>query len=163
MTGHWKLPLPGAATAAPAPATTPVATTAPQKPQETPVASPPSDTVAGDIRPLRLSWRDFPPEYAAALRSAATNGSAQLGPMSWNDARFSQREFYRLVAVLRRNVSEGDTEAAPLDDIARQLRVSVPRCDHDLTKHWFILKANPLVKAMRGAAAVLTLIEEEPC
>ena len=130
----WKLPMPIAV---------------PQRPQEPLQEEPPADE--GGARPLRLSWRDFPPEYISALRTAATveGRTARLGPMSWNDARFSQREFYRLVATLRRNVQEGDQDALPLDAVARQLRVSVPRCEHDLKQHWFILKANPLVKAIR--------------
>jgi hypothetical protein len=151
----WKLPMPVAA---------------PQRPQEPPAAQEEASRACGPPpmvpmvpiveqpspdaeppRPLRLSWRDFPPEYIDALRTAATveGRTARLGPMSWNDARFSQREFYRLVATLRRNVTEGDQEALALDNIARQLRVSVPRCEHDLKQHWFILKANPLVKAVR--------------
>jgi hypothetical protein len=104
-------------------------------------------------RPFRTSWRDFPPEYIEALKQADAEGEARIGPMSWNDARFSQREFYRLVACLRRNSVEGDTEAAALDQIARKLRVSGPRCEEDLTKHWFVLKANPLWRPIQAGGS----------
>lgn len=135
----WKLPIPAAPQL-------PSKGGSPPRPQP-----PPGELDRGGAAPVRLSWRDFPPEYISALRTAAgPSRVARLGPMSWNDARFSQREFYRLVATLRRNVEEGDSEAFPLDDIARQLRCSVPRCEEDLTQHWFILKANPLVKAVRA-------------
>jgi hypothetical protein len=102
---------------------------------------------------LRASWRDFPAEYVEALRSTAVTGSGQvqLGPMSWSDARFAQREFYRLIAVLRQEAKTGDSAAVELDQLARGLRVSCPRCEHDLTQHWFVLKANPIVQAVSQA------------
>ncbi len=99
-------------------------------------------------RPVRTDWRDFPVEYITALNVAGRDGSIQLGPMSWNDARFAQREFYRLIAVLRR-MAPTDAEAAKLDGIARRLRVSCPRCETDLAKHWFVLQANPIVEGMK--------------
>lgn len=106
-------------------------------------------TDTGPTRPLRASWRDFPTEYIDALRRAAADGTVRLGPMTWNDARFAQREFYRLIAVLRRAAEATDNEAAALDQIARRLRVSCPRCaDGDLTLHWLVLKENPIVAAM---------------
>lgn len=108
-----------------------------------------TDTTTPDnARPSRATWRDFPPEYITALDIAGRDGSVQLGPMSWNDARFAQREFYRLIAVLRR-MAPSDEEAAKLDEIARRLRVSCPRCEADLTKHWFMLRANPIVQGMK--------------
>jgi hypothetical protein len=106
------------------------------------------DTADG-ARPVRTDWRDFPAEYIQALNAAGTDGSVQLGPMSWNDARFAQREFYRLIAVLRR-MAPTDDEAGRLDLIARRLRVSCPRCETDLTRHWFVLQANPIVQGMEG-------------
>jgi hypothetical protein len=100
-------------------------------------------------RALRASWRDFPLEYIEALRQADTE-EVRLGPMTWNDARFAQREFYRLIAVLRRAPVD-DPTAVLLDDIARRLRVSCPRCeDGDLTLHWLVLKKNPIIAAMRS-------------
>jgi hypothetical protein len=109
------------------------------------------DTGAGS-RPLRATWQDFPPEYIHALRQASADGQVRLGPMTWNDARFAQREFYRLIAVLRRaEGSAADDKAASLAEIARRLRVSCPRCDDgDLTLHWLVLKENPIVAAMRS-------------
>ncbi len=104
---------------------------------------------SNSTRPLRTDWHDFPPEYITALKVAGREGFVRLGPMSWNNARFSQREFYRLVAVLRRQAPT-DPEAATLDNIARQLRVSCPRCDEDVTQHWFMLQANPIVEGMRS-------------
>lgn len=101
-------------------------------------------------RPLRASWQDFPAEYIEALRQAGAGGDVRLGPMAWNDARFAQREFYRLVAILRRTATT-DPSAAELDAIARRLRVSCPRCETgDLTLHWLVLKKNPIIAAMGG-------------
>ena len=105
-------------------------------------------SMADGARPVRTNWRDFPGEYITALQVAGREGSVQLGPMSWNDARFAQREFYRLMAVLRRTAPT-DAEAAKLDEIARRLRVSCPRCETDLTRHWFSLQANPIVEGMK--------------
>lgn len=143
----WKIPLPPAHIPPP-----PEPEQLPQLPAP-PVSPRVLDAATADLggsRPLRLSWRDYPPEYITMLREAGDKETSRLGPMTWNDVRFAQREFYRLVATLRRNVQEGDQEAVPLDEIARRLRASCPRCEHDLTRHWFILKSNPLVKAMRG-------------
>ena len=106
------------------------------------------DTADG-ARPVRTDWRDFPVEYIQALNAAGADGSVQLGPMSWNDARFAQREFYRLIAVLRR-MAPDDVEANRLDSIAKRLRVSCPRCETDLNRHWFVLQANPIVEGMRN-------------
>jgi len=108
-----------------------------------------TDLAADGARPIRTDWRDFPTEYIQALNAAGADGSVKLGPMSWNDARFAQREFYRLIAVLRR-MAPSDEEAARLDSIARRLRVSCPRCEADLTRHWFVLQANPIVQGMEG-------------
>lgn len=102
-----------------------------------------------DNRPIRDSWRDYPPEYITALVTAHREGEVRLGPMAWNDVRFSQREWYRLTATLRRTASE-DTDAAGYLAMADTLRVSCPRCEapHDLRLHWFVLKANPIVAAV---------------
>lgn len=96
---------------------------------------------------FRASWRDFPEPMLDAMRRAQLDGEARLGPMEWNDALFSQREFHRLFAVLRRNAGDGDEEAAPLYELSKSLRVACPQAESGgdgSRRHMVILKGHPL-------------------
>jgi hypothetical protein len=92
--------------------------------------------------PVRRDWREFPIAYADHLRETQRTLPLQLGPMSWNDARFAQRElryFFRALAARRH-----DPEASVLYSLSQRLRISCPRVDGNPTQHWVVLKLNPL-------------------
>jgi hypothetical protein len=91
----------------------------------------------------RRGWRDFPAEYAAILSKTRHTLPVTLGPMSWNEARYAQRELHRFFDALRL-ASEG--EAVELYKLTQRLRISCPRVDGKDKQHLVILQLNPLLR-----------------
>lgn len=94
--------------------------------------------------PTRRGWEEFPSAYAERLRETQYTLPLKMGPMSWNDARFAQRELRYFFRALAGAARRRDEQAAPLHQLAQRLRISCPRTDDDPNLHWVILKPNPL-------------------